>query len=318
MEQVASQLLRALRGRRSQVQLARWLGYRGNPITDWENGRRFPTAAETLRVCARVKVDVPVAFARFHAASAEALGEGSDVGIAAWLNALRGSTSVAEIARRTGQSRYAVGRWLRGDARPRLPDFLRLVDAITGRVSDLVAALVPIEAVPALTARHAALESARRLAFEAPWTAVILRVIETEAYRSLPRHQSGWIAARLGIPPEVEARCLGALVDAGVLALEGGRYQDAGAISVDTRADPAALIALKAHWAQVALDRLAEPGPGDLFFYNAISLSRADLDRVRDLQRAYFRELRAVVAASEPCETVALINLQLVEWPLEG
>lgn len=317
MEDVASQLLRALRGRRSQVQLARRLGYRGNPITDWENGRRFPTATETLRVCERVHVDVPEAFARFHAASAAALAGADDDGVAAWLNALRGSTSAAEIARRMGQSRYSVGRWFRGDARPRLPDFLRLVDAITGRVSDLVAALVPIESVPALTARHQALESARRLAFEAPWTAMILRVIETEAYQALPRHKPGWLARRLGIPPEVEARCLEALVDAGVLAVIDGRYQDAGAISVDTRADPAALNALKAHWSEVALSRLAAPNPGDLFFYNLISLSRADLDRIRTLQRGYFRELRSIVAASEPCETVALINLQLVEWPLE-
>ncbi len=44
-------------------------------------------------------------------------------------------------------------------------------------------------------------------------------------------------------------------------------------------------------------------------------LDRADLDRIRDLQRAYFRELRAIVAASEPCETGALITLRLLEWP---
>jgi hypothetical protein len=32
----ARQLLRAMRGRRSQVAFARRLGYRSNPITDWE------------------------------------------------------------------------------------------------------------------------------------------------------------------------------------------------------------------------------------------------------------------------------------------
>ena len=49
MELAARQLLRALRGKRSQVAFSRRLGYRGNPIADWEAGRRTPTAQEMLR-----------------------------------------------------------------------------------------------------------------------------------------------------------------------------------------------------------------------------------------------------------------------------
>ncbi len=48
MRVAASQFLRAVRGKRSQVAFARRLGYRANPITDWENGRRYPTAAEAM------------------------------------------------------------------------------------------------------------------------------------------------------------------------------------------------------------------------------------------------------------------------------
>ncbi|MDD9933044.1 MAG: helix-turn-helix transcriptional regulator, partial [Myxococcales bacterium] len=66
MELATRQLLRALRGSRSQVAFARRLGYRGNPIADWEAGRRTPTAEALLRVCARIGVDAPAALARFH------------------------------------------------------------------------------------------------------------------------------------------------------------------------------------------------------------------------------------------------------------
>jgi transcriptional regulator with XRE-family HTH domain len=41
---------------------------------------------------------------------------------------------VQDLAARTGLSRYSISRWLRGLAKPRLPDFLRLVDAISGRL----------------------------------------------------------------------------------------------------------------------------------------------------------------------------------------
>jgi hypothetical protein len=72
MEEAARQLIRALRGSRSQVALARRLGYRGNVVAKWEGGQRFPTFGEVLRACGRVGIDVPSALARFHAPSASA------------------------------------------------------------------------------------------------------------------------------------------------------------------------------------------------------------------------------------------------------
>jgi hypothetical protein len=83
---------------------------------------------------------------------------------------------------------------------------------------------------------------------------------------------------------------------------------------VDTRGGKRALTALKRHWAVVATDRIAEPRTGDLFAYNVLSVSAADLDRVRERLRVAFREIRAIVAASEPSEKVALVNLHLVGW----
>jgi hypothetical protein len=32
------------------------------------------------------------------------------------------------------------------------------------------------------------------------------------------------------------------------------------------------------------------------------------------MQRATYREIRSIVAASEPCEAVGLVYLQFVEW----
>ena len=49
------------------------------------------------------------------------------------------------------------------------------------------------------------------------------------------------------------------------------------------------------------------------FSYNLFSVSRVDLERIRELHRAYFRELRRIVAASEPAECVVLANVHLLE-----
>jgi hypothetical protein len=297
MDIVARQLIRAVRGRRSQVALSRRLGYRGNPIADWEAGRRFPTAEEALRVCERSGVDVVAALTRFHA---PVVGAYLDGGLPAWLRALRGQTPLSLIATRSDRSRYAVARWLAGDARPRLPDWLRLVDVLTGRMSDLVAALVPIASVPGLADDHARRQASRLLAVDEPWTEAVLRVLETRAC------SPGEVAAVLGIAEEVVRRSLDLLASSGVLV--DGRI--VGSLTVDT----AALPALRRHWAEVALGRIDRAGARGLYSYNVVSVSRADLDRIEALHRAYFREVRTIVAASEPAEAVALINVQLVRF----
>lgn len=313
MREAASQFVRAIRGSRSQIAFARRLGYRANPITDWENGRRYPTAAEAMRACERVGIDVSAAFARFHPAKPPPPKSGTQ-GLCDWLVLARGSTPIGALADRCGRSRFAVARWLSGDAQPRLPDFFLLVDAITGRLPDLIAELVPIEQVPALWPRHQAASAARRLAFEEPWTEAVLRCMETAAYDALTEHEPGWIAARLGIAREHEQRCVDKLVAAGILRREAERYRVTGALTVDTRADPEAVRQLMAHWSEVALGRFGSGRDTDLFAYNVLSVSNADLRRIRELLRSTYREIRSIVAASQPCETAALINLQLVGW----
>jgi transcriptional regulator with XRE-family HTH domain len=313
MRVAASQFLRAVRGKRSQVAFARRLGYRANPITDWENGRRYPTAAEAMRACERVGIDVSAAFARFHTAAPPPAKSGT-TGLCDWLVRARGSTPIGALAERCGRSRFAIARWLSGEAQPRLPDFFSLIDAITGRLPDLVAELVPIDQVPALFARYHAASAARRLAFEEPWTEAVLRFMETAAYQALPQHEPGWVAQRLGIAVAHEQRCVDKLVAAGILRRDAGRYAVAGALTVDTRADPEAVRQLMAHWSEVALSRFGSRHEHDLFAYNVLSVSHADLRRIRELLRSTYREVRSIVAASQPSETAALLNLQLVGW----
>jgi transcriptional regulator with XRE-family HTH domain len=309
MELIARDLLRALRGQRSQVAFARRLGYKANPIADWEAGRRFPTALEVLRAYEKVTGDVVAAFARFHPSIPARLSDGT-LDIASWLSALRGSASAQDIAARARLSRHQVSRWLRGQTQPRLPDFLRVLDAITGRATDLVAELVPIDRVPSAHRDWERRQAARSVAHEEPWTEAILRVIESRQYRSLPTHSSELVAEALDLSLEVVQRCLGKLDAAGIIARHGGRYEPVQALTVDTRA----IGKLREHWAGVAAERVRSPRPDDIFSYNVLSASRADIERIDALLRATFREIRMIVASTSEDEVAALVNLQLVRW----
>jgi transcriptional regulator with XRE-family HTH domain len=312
---VARELVAGLRGSRSRALLSRRLGFRSNTVSDWEAGRRFPTASEFLRICERLRVDVDGAFRRFHPATVAQLRDAQGFTLDRWLNALRGRTPLQMIADRSGYSRFAVARWLKGQTRPRLPEFLRLVDAITDRASDLADALVGIDKLPTLLSQHRRRSAAKNLAFEHPESEAVLRVMETERYQTLATHRAGCIAQVLAIDIDLEQRVLTALESAGVLEHVAGRYQPLQPLTVDTTAEPAALNRLKAHWSRVALERLAGPREQDWLGYNLMSLSDADLERVREILRDAFRAIRALAAASEPVQTAALLNLQLVTFP---
>ncbi len=313
----AAQFLRALRGRRSQRAFSRRLGYRSNVAHDWESGRRMPTAESTLRACGRLRVNVGAAFEAFQPACAEALGSGPDFDVAAWLSELAGSLSIAELAARSGLSRYAVGRYLRGVTRPKLDDFIALIEAISGRASDLVQELVPIADVPELfdVARQRA--AAKRVAFEEPWSAAVLRVLETDGYRAARSHRPGYIAGRLGLDAGREDTVLAALEAAGVAERRDGLYEVGEPLTVDTQASADDVRTLRTHWTAVSLERVQEPRNDDWLGFNVLSSSTEDLERIRDVLRRAFREIRAIAASSQPAESVALLNLHLVTWNQE-
>jgi transcriptional regulator with XRE-family HTH domain len=314
-EVVASEFLRALRGSRSQTAFARRLGYRSNVVHSWEVGRAFPTAAKTLWAAARIGLDVPGALTTLYRKKPGWLGH-SDIttpdGVAEFLRDLQGNLAIGDLASKVGRSRFATARWLHGQSEPRLPDFFRLLDALTLRLIDFISVMVEPELVPSIKEAYLELEQARKATYQKPWSQAVLRVLEMQAYVELPAHQPGWVAAKLDIPKEEEESALELLVITGQAEHRDGKYHLASDPKViDTRRDPKAAHALRAFWADVARQRMDEPGDA-LFSHSLFGVSEKDYQRIRELQKAYYQEIRAIVAASQPVERVALLNLQLL------
>lgn len=314
VERVARELLRALRGSRSQLAFSRRLGYRTNVAYPWEAGRRWPAVAEVFRAAERVGVDVRAGLKQFFsdAAWVADVDLRSADGVALLLRELRGDTALSELARRAGVSRFALGRWSTGRAMPRIHEVLAVVEAATGRLPDFVAGFVSPASMPSLAERWAALEARRGVASQAPWAAAVLRALELDSYRALPAHRPGWIAERLGIPVEVEATTLGVLERAGAIAWRDTRYALVEGLTVDTRRGPDAGRQLQIHWAKVGIERLEARAPG-LFGYNVFTVSTSVLTTLQQMHRAHFSAMRAVIAASDGADCVVVANLQLFE-----
>ncbi len=312
LSRVASGFLRALRGSRSQVQWSRRLGYKSNVAYTWESGRRWPTAAETLRAAGRAGIDVEASLERFYGRRPDWLGDDavhSPEAVAALLRDLKGQLSTNELAQRAGASRYAIARWLAGQTQPRLPDFFAVVEAASVRLADFVACFVDPELVPEIGPLWERIEATRRAAFEAPWTQGLVRALELDDYRALPVHEDAWVAERLGIDEQIVRDCLELMMLGGQVRWTGSHYE-VDAIAVDTRRTPEIGRFLKVHWSAVAAERIEAGAPGQ-FSYNVFIVSRSNFEHIRKLHLAYFHALRALVATPQPLECVAVANVQL-------
>jgi len=314
LKRLAAEWLRALRGRRSQVALSRRLGYRSNISYRWESGRCFPSASTTLRLVQLLGGDVGGSLARFYRAAPPWLAQ-VDVcsvqGVARLLDDLRGGAKLIELARRSGFSRFAVTRWLHGRADPTLPEFLALVEVTSQRVLDFVAAFTDPEQLPSARVAWRSLQASREAAYGQPWSHAVLRALELQDYLALPSHEPGWLARRLGITRELEQASLEVLERSGQIRWQGAHYRPVQLQLVDTRTDPERARELRAGWAAVGVERL-RAGAAGMLSYNLSSVSRADLERIEQLQRAHYRQIVSIIAESTPSECVVLYAAQLL------
>jgi hypothetical protein len=312
---IAAQLVRALRGDRSCAELSRRMGYRSNVVHRWESQHSWPTAARFLQVHRLLRPKAPVWLEHFFhelpewAAAHEST---STAAVAAFLQHLRGKTPVLRIAEVAQRNRYSVARWLSGGAEPKLPDFLCLVDVMSRRLPDLIAAFEDPSLLPSIRRSWEQLQLARRAGYDLPWSHAVLRALELRGMPQGLALQRVWLAQRLGITQEQVREALALLERTAQVRRTGRGYRLVDVMAIDTGHDPQRARALKVAWLETALLRLRANTPGR-FGYSVFAVSKASLLELHDLHLQYVRAMQAVIARSEPTECVGLYCSQLLD-----
>jgi transcriptional regulator with XRE-family HTH domain len=312
-ERVAVELVKALRGRRSQVGFSRRLGYGSSAAHRWESKRSWPTACDFLTRAEALPIDLPAAYERFFHRRPQWLDEfapGSMPAVAAFLRQLRGKTPINDIAAACGRNRYSVSRWFKGISSPKLPDFLCLIEVCSRRLLDFIETLVEPARLPALKDKWLQLQRMREVAYEAPWSHAILRALEIE-------HPTGdavvpWLGRTLGISEQVVQQSLRLLHTSGQIHEREGEWSATRTMTVNTGHDPARANTLRVTWARLAVERMAAGLPGHCG-YSLFAIGKRDLVRLRDLHVEYVRAMQDIIAASSRSECVALFCSQLFD-----
>ena len=314
-EALASDFLRALRGKRSQASFNRRLGKRSNVAYRWEAGLRYPTAAETMYVASRMGNDPVAALRRFHAmhlAGRAFAGAADDpTNLASMLAALRGDLPMAELARRCGRSRHTVARWLSGETRVRLPDFFRVLQEGSRSLLTFLACFLSPAMLPSARDEWARVQAIGDEIRDTPEALLLFVAMGLESYRQLSRHEPGFLGAHVGLTPEREAAALAVLSRAKVIRWNGRRWVLDRTEELDTRRYPDMYVPLKRYFAQLALERL-DHVEADRFSWVLLGLDEAGLKELREAQRAFHDRLRDLGARNRRVEHIALVNMQAI------
>ena len=109
---ISAELIRGLRGKRSQAAFSRRLGYKSNIVNRWEAGKAFPSASTFLQIVREPSRSSPRrSSASFRARRRSSLGrgdfrggdlDGSPAAAAAFLRELRGKVPILTIAKESG------------------------------------------------------------------------------------------------------------------------------------------------------------------------------------------------------------------------
>lgn len=316
-QRVACQLLERLRGRRSQLQLSRKLGFTSNVIYTWESGRRFPEVSNFFRIAELARVPVKERLLGFLGNSArelKSLNVTSPRTVAWLVQLLTSAAHKNELAARLGVDRGTLSRWIKGQTEPRLPEFLMLIETATQRLLPFIELFVDPAQLEATRDTHADLVAQQKLAYELPWSHAVLRALELRAYRGTRRHETGLLAAQLGISLEDEQRYLSELERSKQIRWNGSHWELARVLTVDTREEPEKNRQLKSHWSAAALARLRSNSAPEsaLFSFNLFAVSSEGLQRIRELHLEYYDQVRSIIDQSSHADHVVLMNLQLV------
>lgn len=314
-DQIGRELVRALRGRKSQAALSRHLGFKTNVLYAWESGRNSPTASQVLDLARRARVDPAALFRGFYRVDRPWIAAASDLtnaeSVRAFLVDLRGSLPMSELSGSTGLSRFALSRIFKGEAQPKIGEFLHLIQVCTRRLLDFIGLVTDPEQLPSVAELWARQQARRRAATRVPWSPALRCALELASYRTLPRHVPGWLAERLHIDERAEAEALELLVESGQVRWNGTHYVPGEADAVELSEDKAQARARRSFWSGVATER-SRRGDG-MSAYNVCGVSAADLVRLKALQRDYLSRARAIIARSGPVERVALVQVHVLD-----
>lgn len=304
---VKHELLRALRGDRTQLELSRRLGYSFNQVGKWESDAKRLKWPDFYDLCEVVGAPIDRALREVFLVIQEDPRE--PLSVIQALRCFHGSMPLPTISKKLHCHISVLRRWIAGTVVPDVEAIFGLMDLRKGFFPLFLSKLAPVDSLPSVQDRILADELTRSRIKTDPELVSVELALRLEAYKALPTHSDSFIAQATSLRiADVQER-LRWLESSGRIRLTNGKYATVRNLD-NLTGDPVAVARLRRHWAQRTLDRFDTPNgvptnsklrPN---FQSCLvcTVSKQEMSRIFDILNRCFEEIRQLESPTPQAE----------------
>ncbi|HLE10751.1 MAG: hypothetical protein A2385_09280 [Bdellovibrionales bacterium RIFOXYB1_FULL_39_21] len=244
---LTQELIKGLRGKKSQNYYNKRLKQKTNQIHRWETGKSKITWVEFMRLLQLFKIDFRLLLNRFFRF------QGDVESISLFLTHLFGNKKISELSKTVQLSEFKIRRILNGSSPAYLADILKIIDLLNRfRFLGFLNALIDLNKIGEVKEQFAQISSFMKTYYENPRIGHILLALRLDGYKKLKKHDPSFLAQKVGISLSEVAHFLEILIKIGYVTKKDEKYL-ATSVQSDDSNDPKKQIQIRKYWTAQAL-----------------------------------------------------------------
>lgn len=304
---IQKELIRTLRGKRSQAQVNLKMNFSTNQMYRWESGQANISWIDFCNLCEVLKKPI-------HDACEEGFAfRASPLDVTKLVQHLIGPRTQKELQSTLGISRSKISRWQNKKVSLSLIQVLQLADGGPCSLHSFFKVLIGNNLTPTLRHLTELEEKEKEIHFIFPWTGAFLLCLLLPSYKALKKHKEGFIAKKIGITLEQERLTLKKLLEVHAVYETQGLYK-ARLNTITTSGSLEGRVALRKFWTEKSLALLpsAVKKKTTVWPYLVFNTDPKTYEKIQKLLVNFFAEISKLSLEGEDSEGIYIFNAQLL------
>lgn len=311
---LTAEMIRNIRGTKSQSFVNQRLSFKSNQIHRWETGQRNISWLNFVKLCKIRKI--PLAPVLWNTILYDYPIERTDL----LVNHLVLGHTTKQVSRTLDLNYHRVRRWQLMKTEPDLIDVLSLMSLLPGQLENFIIRLCEAGAfaVPKSLVVHSL--NPTSVIFRHPIAGALTAVLELDDYQNRDRHSSAEIARLLQTPISEIEECLKALLNSGMVKIDKNGLYKPVEVNIDTSGlDSKNRARLRAFWferfaRQLQSGDLNFSGPSKLS-YLLHAVSEAGYTELVEQLRIFYRNVDKIVKLDQrrPKTGVYYVGIDIIK-----
>ncbi len=312
-EKLKIDLLKTIRGDKTQQQVNKKLGFDFNQVSRWETQQKRILWPEFVRYCELSNINITQSLKRvftYHDKPED---------YKTLVRHLSADKKMSVMSNKTKISRYIIRRWMNNTYPPTLEEMFQVMEVYQSTLINFIDDLVGVEHVKAFSRKQKAYVAEKNFIYKYPYFAAVALCLELKQYKRLKAHQKGFIAKRIGISQEEEEEVFKNAVKLGLLEFRKKKYYKPpeNKRHLNTKGNFFGSKCIKGYWLNKSiqkLEKMNEPKKEDYFSYFLFNTNETTYNLVLDEYIKFFKKIiDLVVQDNKPTYKSKIFSVQYMD-----